>query len=963
LSDPPSSPEETPSREERIQRIIADYRAALRGQQAPSVDAVVAENADLDSTLLRQLLKAEARAESNDASTEPFLGEATEEWTPNTTSASSTTPIRSGNVGLSLGSRVGQYRLLSELGRGGMGVVYKAEHMPSERLLALKILSPDIPHTEKTVERFLNEASLAAALSHPRTTFVYEAGDCEGRLFISMELMPGRTLRDVVQSEGALPVSRAVDYILDVLDGLEAAHQAGVVHRDVKPSNCFLDEQGRVKVGDFGLSKSLVATKDLTLTGTFLGTPQYAAPEQFGRGEIDHRTDIFAVAGTLYYLIAGEAPFTGDAAAVIAQIVADDPPPLHSVKSDVPRALSRILRRALSKGPTDRYQSVAELRSALMPYSTGGSTMADVGRRVAAFFIDILLVSIVVSVAASVFIVARYGVSAGADAVRDYFWVSSTIWLLYFAVSEGVFSRSLGKTWLSLRVVDEYGEPPGFLRAVLRAIVVPGLSWVTVDAAQWYYHQQLTADIQQQMRGGIQLAHPAWAYFVIPQVFTLARGLLCLVVCSSMRSRNGYRGLHEFLSGTRVIRHHGHESADDVRTVPNYAFIAAEDLPETIGSFRLVGRVGMSGNTQVLAARDDQLDRPVWIYQDTEGLPLSAERKRLARATRQRWLTEGTAEDSSDWQAFEALSGAPLSEVSRYAHLPWEIACQIWSQTAEELQAALADHTLPEPLSVEQLWVDQRGTLKLSDFPLDQCGRARISETESADVRAMKLLCDVAQTCTDDDETPAEALDLMHELRRGGSSESGLIESTSQSLRDIMGRPYRLRWDDRLGIVAISAGLETALICPAALIASSFMANYGTSMVLSVAPAIIIGLAVVALVTYVTSGGPAFRLTKTSIRNNRSKRPATKLRASLRNLIAWLPIVTFHSILGPFTIASLQGVTEFGMAFALMGIFLVTQVFIQLVGILYAIVRPRRGLQDLLAGTCLVRRTGEGGLS
>jgi serine/threonine protein kinase/phage FluMu protein Com len=175
---------------------------------------------------------------------------------------------------------VGDYKLLRQLGQGGMGVVYEAEQGATGRRVALKLLSPKLAHTDESMERFVREGRLAAAFSHPRSTFVFGAGQHAGQPYITMELMPGRTLNDVCRDEGPLPVNRAVDYILDVIEGLEAAHAAGIIHRDVKPSNCFLDSDGRVKVGDFGLSKSLVSDADLTRTGAFLGTPLFAAPEQ-----------------------------------------------------------------------------------------------------------------------------------------------------------------------------------------------------------------------------------------------------------------------------------------------------------------------------------------------------------------------------------------------------------------------------------------------------------------------------------------------------------------------------------------------------------------------------------------------------------------------------------------------------------------------------------------------------------
>lgn len=189
---------------------------------------------------------------------------------------------------------IGGYRILNELGRGGMGVVYEAEEETTGRRVAIKLLSSSFRRTDKRVQRFLREGQVAASITHPRSTFIYAAGQEDGQFFIAMELMTGGTIREVVDQLGPLPIRKAVDFMLDVIDGLEAAHAAGVIHRDVKPSNCFLTADGRVKVGDYGISKSLISDAALTQTGAFVGTPQFAAPEQIKAGTIDQRTDIYA---------------------------------------------------------------------------------------------------------------------------------------------------------------------------------------------------------------------------------------------------------------------------------------------------------------------------------------------------------------------------------------------------------------------------------------------------------------------------------------------------------------------------------------------------------------------------------------------------------------------------------------------------------------------------------------------
>ncbi len=231
------------------------------------------------------------------------------------------------------------YRLVRKIGQGGMGSVHEAEETASGRRVALKLMAPEYASSATAVERFLQEGRLASAIAHPRCVFVLAADKAEGWPFIVMELMPGHTLKDLVEREGPLPQGEAVRKILDVIEGLQEAHKLGVIHRDVKPSNCFLDEDGRVKVGDFGLSKSLLGSDaELTRTGAFLGTPHYASPEQIKGEQVDARSDVYSVAATLYYLLAGGPPHqASEATQALARIVSEEAPPVRSVRP--PRGL------------------------------------------------------------------------------------------------------------------------------------------------------------------------------------------------------------------------------------------------------------------------------------------------------------------------------------------------------------------------------------------------------------------------------------------------------------------------------------------------------------------------------------------------------------------------------------------------------------------------------------------------
>ena len=230
-------------------------------------------------------------------------------------------------------TEIGGYRLLRLLGAGGMGRVYEAEQAATGRHVALKLIAAEFAASSAAVERFRREGRLASCVAHPRCVFVLAADEADGRPFIVMELMPGVTLQDVVNRDGPLPLESALFKILDVIDGLHEAHRLGVVHRDVKPSNCFVEANGRVKVGDFGLSKALVGGDALTQSGAFLGTPLFASPEQIKSEAVGPQSDLYSTAATLYSLLTGQAPFQGgDSAATLARIVSEPAPSMRSLR-------------------------------------------------------------------------------------------------------------------------------------------------------------------------------------------------------------------------------------------------------------------------------------------------------------------------------------------------------------------------------------------------------------------------------------------------------------------------------------------------------------------------------------------------------------------------------------------------------------------------------------------------------
>lgn len=256
---------------------------------------------------------------------------------------------------------IGNYRVAEQIGKGGMGHVYAAEHVRLGRQVALKFLAPSLRGDDEFLRRFLREARVMAQLEHPNLVRVLDYGEDDEQPYLVMELLRGQTLRERLR-ERPLPEAEAVRVAAAVLSGLEAAHAAGVVHRDIKPGNLFLCRDGTVKVMDFGIAKS-AEESHLTQTGVQVGTAEYMSPEQAEGAPVDGRSDLYSLGIVLYQMLAGQAPFRGDNSLVVLhQQVHKAPPPLPDA---VPDWLRRVVLRALAKKPTARFASAAEMRGAL----------------------------------------------------------------------------------------------------------------------------------------------------------------------------------------------------------------------------------------------------------------------------------------------------------------------------------------------------------------------------------------------------------------------------------------------------------------------------------------------------------------------------------------------------------------------------------------------------------------------
>jgi serine/threonine-protein kinase len=283
------------------------------------------------------------------------------------------------------GSRIAGYQIQELIGRGGMAVVYRAADVRLDRLVALKVLAPELAKDSAFRQRFIRESRSGAAVDHPNVIPVFEAGEADGVLFIAMRYVAGRDVRGLIEREGQLRPSRVVSIVTQIASALDTAHAHGLVHRDVKPANMLLgtvasgSAPDHVYLSDFGLSKMSVAAVSLTGTGQFLGTLDYMAPEQVEGRPIDGRTDLYALACAAFEMLTGRPPFQReqDLAVMWAQVSAP-PPPVREFRPELPADVDQVMSKALAKAPDNRHASCLEfatdLRAACMAGPSGGAS-------------------------------------------------------------------------------------------------------------------------------------------------------------------------------------------------------------------------------------------------------------------------------------------------------------------------------------------------------------------------------------------------------------------------------------------------------------------------------------------------------------------------------------------------------------------------------------------------------------
>jgi hypothetical protein len=685
----------------------------------------------------------------------------------------------------------GPYRIGRLLGRGGMGEVYEAEQLETGRRLALKVLRNTLRGGEDRA-RFLREGQLAASISHAHTVYIFGSEEVGGAPAITMELLPGGTLKDRVSAEGAMPPSAAVSAVLDIIGGLDAAQAAGILHRDIKPSNCFVDADGAVKVGDFGLSISTL-TRDVRhdlATAGFEGTPQFAAPEQLRGEPLDVRADIYAVGATLFYLLTGRPPLDApDLGELVSKVASEKAPSPRALRRDIPRGLAAVVLRCLAKAPAGRPQSYAELADLLRPYASTRDVAAPLGPRLMAWIADSASVSIMIWLLVSS--AWTVGVTLGSATLlrlAAWSWLSS---LIYFVVLEGCWGASLGKRLMGLRVTSR-ASTGWWPRIALRAAVfhLPKAVPASLFAAG------VIGSVAVGDAGRVAYTTSAASNGWNVQPEALISLLLTGLLFSTARRGNHWTGVHELLSGTRVVQRDALPSV--VSAAPGTSGTTGTTLVDLvpvstpsrrIGPYVVHRTVGETDGGRLLVGIDPILRRHVWIHEVPPGTPpVGAARRDMSRPGRLHWLA-GRRSEAENWDAFEAARGEPFLTAPPTSD--WRQVHRALSSLAIELDASVREEMDIRP-ALAHAWKRADGYIVLLDFPWPGLAGSDAYERLSP-VELLAAVSTRACAPTTEPAAPLSATTLLHRLAGGAPPVLADVKAELMRLAAISGRPSRVR--------------------------------------------------------------------------------------------------------------------------------------------------------------------------
>jgi predicted Ser/Thr protein kinase len=368
------------------------------------------------------------------------------------------------------------YRLQEEIGRGGMGTVYRAQDTLLDRQVAVKVLADELSADSELRDRFVREARLIARMAHPNLPQIHFVGRSEGRLFFAMEWIDGESLEARLR-RGPVPVASALEMIRQVAIGLQAAHRAGIVHRDIKPSNVMVTRDGVVKILDFGIARSVAFDAGATATGTFLGTPHYVSPEQ-ARGEtVDHRSDIHSTGQVLFALLTGKSPFEGTNPLAVLTDRLLKPVPEIPPEIACGEEVRKLVRRMMAKDPADRHPSCEELRHEIEEAAPGELVPANVERRQWAGALDLLLIGLPIVASWAVFqaITGYFPTTLLYDSGpgRALLGLILLVWpTAYSALLTDREGRSVGQRMEGVRTATREDDAPTRGRRTVRALTI-----------------------------------------------------------------------------------------------------------------------------------------------------------------------------------------------------------------------------------------------------------------------------------------------------------------------------------------------------------------------------------------------------------------------------------------------------------------------------------------------------------
>jgi uncharacterized RDD family membrane protein YckC len=662
---------------------------------------------------------------------------------------------------------------------------------------------------------------------------------------------------------------------------------------------------------------------------------------------------------------------------VTAQIVTDSP----NIVGDLPRELIRILKLCLEKNPAKRYQSLHDLKNALLPFAQSQDSLAAIGRRVSAYMVDAVLVGIAIGICMGG-LGAFAGVMSRIRGIPLEEMVGSVskigplfgfvVSISYYFLFESCVGKTFGKKLLGLKVVDHEGAKPTWWRALIRAFFIPGGAAIPLllGLLILYVWPAKATAVDSTLRVAVN---------------TLITAVPMLIILLPIIRRISPKGWHEVFSGTRVITD-GRPLATQL-LIPDPKPECDAESSFLLGPYRVGQILHRSAENMVYLGVDTQLNRNVWVYvtEDPELKPCD-ERIVLSRVAKQRWLDGGTS-DGKRWDAFEAVEGLPLQAVVASCYpVDWPEYFKAMQDVAEELQVALHDGTLPQTLSLPQIWLDRNGHAKLIDrslvdvvdFPVtDEDPRSQImidtvtgavgQPVKNAEKSAVRLMKAVGKCVSRRSSLPLSAQTFLQDLQKQPESASTLTW-TIDKLRGFKGKLGRIDWETRVGVLGITVGFEYLLYS----IISGLLFLLAYFVIPVPNPSrfflgLLMGLVTPVALGVIFHGGIIFHLMGISVTNQKGKQVGV-LKLVARSFLSWLPVVAATGAFMILTIGS-ENVhspdiePELGslaadikanpMIVIYSLLIAITSAFAICAGILISLFSPTRGLQDYLLGTRL----------